>query len=419
MRMPMKNLKLSLLSFVIVGISLLGASDSDAMSTGAEVRALLEESASLVEQAGLPGEARGMREQLSIFSDDELLDAYGEADLQALVDAQASALETSASADAAEMRSVSPRAMESSIGSRRTLQDSEYPSVDWNIELGSGPGTTHPARDPGVRSDGAASISKWNTIREQQIAVQTAWDALTVARDAYDVCIAAGDQTAVGGGIGVCAGGNTSAVCTVVAGAVLAVQITFTVLESEWAYNLAEQQSTDFLDGAIDSAEIGKIAEGTEYLNNQLIQLDVNLGAHDTRIREQLADHDDDIKQQLQIHDEEVEERLSTHDQEIKTWLLRIQAKANLALKTQLENMLTSNGGARAGVAYLERLDEVCSLAYEAISDATAAGYKVSQTALNSWVEGDALREIDPKRAHDSCRAAYQMASSRSRRLVD
>ena len=70
----MKLSRLALYAVALFGIAILGAKDSGAAETGAEIRALLEESASLVEESGGVAEAQKMRDRLGMFSDDELLD---------------------------------------------------------------------------------------------------------------------------------------------------------------------------------------------------------------------------------------------------------------------------------------------------------------------------------------------------------
>ena len=72
----MKISRLALYAVALFGIAILGAKDSGAAETGAEIRALLEESASLVEESAGAAEAQRMREHLLMFSDDELLEVY-------------------------------------------------------------------------------------------------------------------------------------------------------------------------------------------------------------------------------------------------------------------------------------------------------------------------------------------------------
>ena len=412
----MKLSRLALYAVALFGIAILGAKDSGAAETGDEVRALLEQSASLVEEAGLPGEARKMREQLAVVSNDELYDAYAEVDLEGLLQAQINAIEATASADAIQKRAMAAPPVKRAVQSRRPLQETDIHSIDWDAELGF-IDASHPGRAKGERSDGAGSISKWNEIRQLQIDVSTGWQSLNAARDAYLVCTAAGDQIVVAGGIGVCAGGNTSAICVVVAGAITAVQVAFTGLEAALNVMKSMQETTDYLDSSINSAEIDSLVQRSGYLNEQLIAFDNNLTIHGQNVSSELAAHDARVKAQLNQHDLDVKAQLLQHDLDIKEMLTELERQMDLVLKTQIENMISEGGGGRSGVAYQERLQEVCDLAYEAISDASAAGYIVSQTAMERWVEGNSVIDTDPKRAHDYCRSAYQMASARSRRM--
>ena len=413
----MKLSRLALYAVALFGIAILGAKDSGAAETGAEIRALLEQSASLVEESVGAAEAQRMREKLGIFSDDELLDVYAEVDLEGLLDAQIKAAEAYASAQAVEMRAKSTQPGKLSVSSRRPLQDDPLADIDWYSELGSGNGTTQSGRAKGERSDPGTSIADWDDLRQQKINLDTAWDALSVARDAYTTCMAGGDQFFLGGGIGVCAGSNFALACVVVAGAVVGVQAAFTGIDIAYQLALSNQEQVDYLDAAINSTELDVLVDRTEYLNKQLIAFDDNLMEHALNVSTELAAHDARVKAQLNQHDLDIKERLAQHDFDIKVMLTELERQMDLVLKTQIENMLSSGGGGRSGVAYLERLQEVCDLAYEAISDASAAGYKVSQTAMDRWVEGNSVITTDPKRAHDYCRIAYQMASAKSRRM--
>ena len=418
----MKTLRRTLWALAFCGIALFSAEEAGAVSSGSEARRLLQESADLIEQQGFVDEALDVRDQLAILSDDELLDAYENIDLEALVLAQAQALaasqraSTNAQAAAVERRRrvASARSAGSAGDPARTLQSADLQTIDWVDVLGTGNGSIHPNLAKGERADSSAKILNWIVIRSLRAALQLSFSALQVARDAFPVCDTVAGQAYLAGGFGVCAGGNGASACMPLAITVTVLQAAFTIARSELNYEIAEQESTDYLDDLIDSAEIELVAERTGYLNGQLIALDDNLVAYDGRVRAQLALHDEEMKQRLETHDVEIQQRLEAHDLAIKAWLRRIQDKANLALKTQMENMLTSNGGARSGVAYLERLQEVCNLASEAISDSTAAGYKVSPKAHELLADGLAQIGTDPKRAHDDCRSAFQLAATRA-----
>ena len=121
----MKLSRLALYAVALFGIAILGAKDSGAAETGDEVRTLLEQSASLVEEAGLPGEARKMREQLAVVSNDELYDAYAEVDLEGLLQAQINAIEATASADAIQKRAMAAPPVKRAVQSRRPLQETD------------------------------------------------------------------------------------------------------------------------------------------------------------------------------------------------------------------------------------------------------------------------------------------------------
>ena len=81
----MKTLKRTLWLMAFCAVALFGANEAGAVSSGAEARALLEESAALIEQQGFAEQAERVRAQVSILSDDELFEAYESIDLEALV----------------------------------------------------------------------------------------------------------------------------------------------------------------------------------------------------------------------------------------------------------------------------------------------------------------------------------------------
>jgi hypothetical protein len=417
----MKTLKRTLWLMAFCAVALFGVNEAKAVSSGAEARVLLEESAALIEQQGFVEQAQRVREQVAILSDDELLEAYESIDLEALVLAQADAADASErafasvkKAEADRRRAASARSISTGGDAGKTLQSGSIEVLNWDDVLGTGNGSVHPGQARGVRSDTPSNIVHWITIRALRTALQLSFSGLQIARDAFNICDAAAGQAVVAGGIGVCAGGNAAAACIPVAITVTVLQSLFTIADSELNYEIARRESTDYLDYRIDSAELGLIQRRAAYLNEQLLALDQNLVDYDESIRAQLQLHDDDIKNQLQLHDDDIKHQLDVHDQDIKVWLLRLQAKANLALKTQLQNMMTNNGGARALMSYTERLEEVCRLAEESITNATNAGYKVHFRAQQALDRGMALKDSDPKKAHDECRDAFQYAVSRS-----
>lgn len=414
----MKTFKTTLWAIALCTLALFSANDAGAVSSGADARALLEESAALVESAGFAEKAREAREQLAIVSDDELFDAYRNIDLEALVLAQIEAAEAAergrASVEAARRISLDSQPAGNDADQRRVLQDADLEELDWDAVLGSGTGSTHPNKGKGKRSNTPESIANWNAIRDLRMAVQTAFSSLQVARDAFPVCDAAAGQTVVAGGIGVCAGGNLSAICMGLAIAVTVYQAEFTIINSELNYEIARQESSDYLDKRIDSAEIGLIMRRSAYLNEQLKSLDANLTEHDENVSEELEQHDLRVEAQLLLHDTQIKNQLEQHDAEIKVMLTEVERQIDLLLKTQLENMMASGGGARSGVAYQERLEEVCELASEAITSATNEGYKVHRRAYDLLEEGNDLMLTDPKRAHDACRSAFQYAATGS-----
>ena len=406
----MKTLKRTLWLMAFCAVALFGVNEAKAVSSGAEARVLLEESAALIEQQGFVEQAQRVREQVAILSDDELLEAYESIDLERLVLAQADAADASEravasvkKAEADRRRAASARSTSTGGDAGKTLQSGSIEVLNWDDVLGTGNGSVHPGQARGVRSDTPSNIVHWITIRALRTALQLSFSGLQIARDAFAICDAAAGQAVVGGGIGVCAGGNAAAACIPVAITVTVLQSLFTIADSELNYEIARRGSTDYLDYRIDSAELGLIQRRAAYLNEQLLALDQNL-----------VDYDESIRAQLQLHDDDIKHQLDVHDQDIKVWLLRLQAKANLALKTQLQNMMTNNGGARALMSYTERLEEVCRLAEESITNATNAGYKVHFRAQQALDRGMALKDSDPKKAHDECRDAFQYAVSRS-----
>jgi hypothetical protein len=72
----MKTLKRTLWLMAFCAVALFGVNEAKAVSSGAEARVLLEESAALIEQQGFVEQAQRVREQVAILSDDELLEAY-------------------------------------------------------------------------------------------------------------------------------------------------------------------------------------------------------------------------------------------------------------------------------------------------------------------------------------------------------
>jgi hypothetical protein len=102
---------------------------------------------------------------------------------------------------------------------------------------------------------------------------------------------------------------------------------------------------------------------------------------------------------------------LHTDVQEVKEQLDVMQTQMQLVLKVLLESSLHQGGGARMGVDYTDRLDEVCLAAQEAIRDADELGYNVSPQAQAYHDLGDQMKAFDPKRAYEMCKRSYRIAT--------
>ena len=424
----MNSFKLTFQLLVIAAMLSL-AMGGVAFASGSQTRDSLNELADLVEMSGQSEQASEMRAHLAMFSDDELFEAYADVDLSVIVDSQAALVDNlladPVSADSPEAQAKAG----ASPGNKRSTPG--WPTIDWAGELGAA--NSHPGLSLGQRSNTPTNIAQWKVIHDFEKAMILAENVIEVSRDGYNICAAVAQQVVVGGGIGVCAGGNASAVCAVVAGATTAAQIIYA--GTQWDYLTARiaQDQKDYLDTEIADVEIETMFDEMNHLHNDLAShvttstsersaLSSQITTHDAQIKQALAEHDarvnahiDTLELQVGQHDTDIKNKLDQQHQEVMASLTRMEGNQNMLLKTQLEQMLILMGGRRSGVLVNDRLAEVCDAAEDAIDDAEANGYVVPERASDLYAEGVVLMNGgDPKRAHDACRAAFQMAVSRS-----
>jgi hypothetical protein len=129
------------------------------------------------------------------------------------------------------------------------------------------------------------------------------------------------------------------------------------------------------------------------------------------------------LSHQLELHDLEMGERVDTHDNQVQAKLLNaiaraagIEAKIDLAMKTQLEVAMDRRATRRPTIFYEDRLDELCDLAQEAIDDLPAV-YVLSTNAQKFVDDGKAFTRTNPKRAADECIRGYTAATNQSSEL--
>ncbi len=341
-----------------------------------------QELAAALDQIGRSSDAARLREALDSVPLEELDEVYGSMDLRPLIDGLAQV-----APDLAELQD-RVRATQAGFEAVRAQAVAPAPTTlkgvfsDTNGPL---PAATYPSvRDicplhgntdvsPTQRNDTTEVLELQRTISVARIVLEQAEIAATVAKAIWSAAGRTCDQVVVAAGFG----SNASLVC-IIADVILAA-VDIIVQEAHFTLEFFQRRvnSKNACDGAVDTAEIAANYERLDHVHRD-----------------------------MEIFKQEVQEQLD-----------RMEEKIDLLLKTQLEDALQLGSRVRAGVAYTDRIDEVCAAAQEAIDDADALGYKVLVRAQALHDLGQQLIPTNPKKAFDKCKAGYQLVTKKSASL--